>query len=535
MDVVASPRLTHGPARRIGRGGHARAAAVIVAAVVAVAAAGCHKHEAAPRKRLVIATTAEPDTLCALASNSGAAQEVIALLSRELVVEDPSWRTIPDLATEVPKARVVDGKLVVTWHIKKDAAWEDGAPVTAADFVLGLAHDERSDAKRIESLVPSADGRSFTVTWRDENPFYAATRVHRPLPSHVAAVAALAKGALRDSAYCRKPLSNGPFRLVEWVPGEHLLFARNERFRPRPALDEVLVQIVPSTTGILTRLAAGDVDAAFPSGGPSPVEAKRFAGGHPGFAVDKAPGQVWAHIDLNVDDPALADAAVRRALAAALPRAQMVGAVYDGMYDVAETYIPPRHWAHAELPPIAYDPAGAKEVLAPKKLHLTLSSASGQPQSESLLLLAKDAWKKAGVDVDLDLRPFKVFFGDTARKRKTQMAFYAWTIDSTSFGGGLWRKDRIPSEENGFTGQNFPGFHSDEATTLLDKADVTLDQDQRVALIARVQKIVRDEMPAIPIYFRPVVALHRAGVTGLAPTGTLTPLAWNAAAWDVSP
>jgi peptide/nickel transport system substrate-binding protein len=517
-----------------------------------------------PRKtRLVVATTVEPDVLSPFLTESAAAREVLGLVARDLVVTDPSWTNVPDLAAAVPAADARGEELVVTWRIRGDARWEDGAPVVADDFVLGwrVQKDEaqetvtgRDDALRIASMVPSTDGRSFTVTWKEPNPFFAEPRVHRPLPAHVLA-ARLVDGEklkpLKDDPLTRQPLSNGPFRLVEHVPGQHLLFARNESFSPRARLDEVLVTIAPSTSSALTMLQSGDVHAILPAAGPSPVEAKAFVDAHPGFVLETTPGQVWAHIDMNLDDAWLKDVRVRRALAAAIPRKQIFDAISGGLYELADTYLPPRHWGHADTEPLSFDPALAKKLLDEagwktigddgvrrnargERLSLELAAASGQPETEQLLLLVKKALLDVGVELRLDLRPFKVFFGEGARKRKLpHLAFYAWTLDGASMGGALWRKDRIPDEENGWKGQNLPGWRNDEVTTLLTKADATLDVNERKRMLARVQELYRQELPAIPMYFRPVVVVHAKGVTGLVPTGTQTPVTWNAWAWDM--
>ena len=509
--------------------------------------------------------------LSPLLSESGSAHEVMALIARDLVVNDPTWAVVPDVAASVPVGEVVDGKLVVTWTIRAGAAWEDGVPMSADDFILAWRVQSdptqeivvgRDDAARIESMVPSTDRKSFTVTWREPNPFYAQPRVHRALPSHVLgkrlvdATGTLKK--LKDDPIARAPLSNGPFRLKEHVPGQHLLFVRNDHFTPRPLVDEVLVKIAPSTSTALTMIAAGSADLAFPSAGPSPVEARAFLASRPqgDVALTTSPGQVWTHVDMNLDDPWLKDVRVRQALAHALPRDEIFQAMSGGLYETAHTYLPPRHWGHATLAPLTFDPPKARALLDEagwtmpqdgrasdgvrrndkgERLSLELAAGSELKETSDLLQLARKAWKDVGVEVNLDLRPFKVFFGEGARKRKLRhMSFYSWTLDGTSMGGALWRTDKIPTEANGFKGQNLPGWRNDEATALLVKADATLDLAERKAMLARVQALYREELPAIPMYFRPVVVVHRKDVKGIAPTGTLTPLAWNAHLWTVS-
>lgn len=542
--------------------------AVLLAALAL--AASCPRPPARAPSRITVVTTVEPDVLLPLLSDSGSAQEVMALLARDLVITDPTWSTVPDLAHSIPTGVLIDGKLVVTWTIRAGALWQDGVPVSADDFILGWRVQSdpsqelvvgRDDAARIESMIASADQRSFTVTWREPNPFYAQPRVHRPLPAHVLAKRLVDEGGrlrpLKDDPIARAPLSNGPFQLQEHVPGQHLLFVRNEHYRPRPLVDEVLVTIAPSTSTALTMIAAGAADLAFPSAGPSPVQARDFLLSHPTLALTTSPGQVWTHIDMNLDDPWLKDARLRQALAHALPRDAIFQAISGGLYQTAHTYLPPRHWGHTTLAPLTFDPAKARALLDDagwtmptdgrasdgvrrnakgERLSLELAAASELKESSDLLLLARKAWQDVGVEVNLDLRPFKVFFGEGARKRKLKhLSFYSWTLDGTSMGGALWRADKIPTEQNGWKGQNLPGWRNDEVTALLVQADATLDLDARRALLQRVQALYRLELPAIPMYFRPVVVVHRSEVHGLAPTGTLTALAWNAQLWSTTP
>lgn len=531
--------------------------------------AGCPA-KPAPAARLTAVSTVEPDVLSPLLSDSGGAHEVMALFARDLVVSDPTWAIVPDLAERVPSlengdARVdVDGKLVVTWRIRADASWEDGKPVVADDFILGWrvqsdATQEivvgRDDAQRIESMVQAGDdAKTFTVTWREPNPFFAQPRVHRPLPNHVVGARIVAGAGvppalhkLKNDPIARAPLSNGPFRLREHAPGQHFLFVRNDAYRPRPLLDEVLVKIAPSTSTALTMMAARQADVIFPSGGPSPVEARAS-----GANFTQVPGQVWTHVDFNLDDPWLADVRVRRALAHALPRDELFRAVSGGLYETAHTYLPPKHWGHdASIAPLTFDPERARQLLADAgwstigadgvrlnanggRLALELAAASEVKETIDLLQLCAKSWRDVGVEVVLDLRPFKVFFGEGARKRKLKhLSFYSWTLDGSSMGGSLWRADKIPTADNGFKGSNLPGWRNDEVTSLLQRADATLDVAERKRLLARVQVLYREELPAIPMYFRPVVVVHSTDVAGIAPTGTLTPLAWNAHAWDV--
>ncbi len=512
--------------------------------------------------RLTFGITSEPSSLCPLFADGAATAELQGLLFRELVATLPGARQ-PDLDDAVPRlgdGAVVDaaGRLVVSWTLRDDAFWSDGHPVVANDVVAGwtIARDPtqqtttgRDLALQIEA-IDVVDARHFRVVWRGPQPSFADRRVHRVLPAHLVLNAdGTAKDLARDG-FCRRPIGNGAFALQEHVPGGHLLFVRNERHQPRPLLDEVLVKIVPSTDALASALRAGDVDATFPAGGLSPTEASRAVGGaNHGLRLISAPGTTWIHLDFNLDDAWLKDLRLRRALAVAVDRPALAAAIEPGV-DVGDTFFPRHHWARAAVPPIAFDPREAERLLdeagwrrpSPgairvdargQPLHLELAAAAGQKDTERLLQLLQAAWRDVGVDVALDLKPFKVFFGENARKRRLpHLSFYAWVVDESSMATNLWRSDKIPDEKNGWSGQNFPGWKNAEVTRLLTEVDTTLDEAVRTAKLARVQQLFVAELPALSFWFRPAVVVAGAGVDGLQPTGTLTPLAWNAAVWS---
>jgi peptide/nickel transport system substrate-binding protein len=358
--------------------------------------------------------------------------------------------------------------------------------------------------------------------------------------------------ALAKSGFLRRPIGNGPYVLVDDVAGAWL------RFKRRPDaidvhVDEVLVKFVPSTEALASALITGDVDATLPHAGLSPTEGARLLAEHADrFSMVRAPGTTWVHLDFNLDDPILGDRRVRQAIAHAVDRVAIVGAIAGDAYDVDEGFLPRHHPARLALPRIAVDRTRAEALLdevglrrpGPEALRvrpdgapwqLQLAAASGQRDTERLLQLVQAQLRDVGVDVILDLRPFKVFFAEGAKKRKLpHLAFYAWTVDADSSGASLWRADRIPSADNGWTGLNLPGWRHDEVTRLLTALEFSVDDEQRRTSLARVQDAFMVDLPALSFYFRPSVVVSRRGVMGLAPSGTASAMAATASSWRVA-
>lgn len=553
--------------------------------VIALVVGACREpNQVAPTakvsQRLILATQSEPDSLDPLFAESAVSSSIRLLGQRELTVYNPAWELVPDLATEVPSeanGRVrwvphVDRPaapqmLEVTWTLRPDARWEDGVPVTGDDFLLAweIQRDptqeivQRAVAERIERMeVRGTDRRTLVVTWREPYAFFADHQVHRALPAHrLASVYRRADGttaSMKRNPYGQAPLANGPFRFAEWQPGQYLRFVRNDQYVPRAELDEIVVRIIPNQTSMQSALLAGDIDGVLATGGFSAARAMELTEQHPErFVAHWAPGLVWAHIDFNLDDPILQDRRVRRALAMAIDRQGLIDALFGGKYEVAQSFLPPRHWGYAaDLPKIPYDlPAAARLLdeagyLVPEQgtlrqnrqgqaLRLTISAVAGISDIERLEQAIQSDFRKIGVELRVDNRPAKIFFGDWARKRKfPHLSFYSWVMSPSSWGDTLWQADMIPSEANGWQGKNYPGWRDEEVTALLRRLPFELSLEQRKAMMRRVQERFIEDLPAVPMYFRPVVAVARKGVEGWAPTGTLTPLTWNAGTWRLS-
>lgn len=531
-----------------------------------------------PRTHLVLATNSEPDTLNPMFAEMGASHEVTFLGHRELTMYNDKWELVPDLAVSVPslkngQVKLVDipgtkkQKMQVTWQLKADAQWEDGTPVTGEDiqFAHTICLDktqeiiDRDTCERIESIqIVSKDKKQFVVTWKEPFAFYNIYGVHALMPKHYLKNRYYAPGGrtrdLKRDPYGKKPLSNGPFKFKEWVPGQHITYVRNPNYKPLAKVEEVTIRIIPNNMSIESNLVAGDVDGVIPAGGltvPQIEGLKKREGKN--LVYISAPGMIWAHIDFNLDDPILADVRVRRGIAHAINRDQVIKTIYHGQYQAANSFLPPRHWGYdPSIPYIPFDMKKAADLFAQagwkrisesgplmkegQKMVLNLSAVGGIRDIEQFEQVVQTNLRRLGAELRVSNKPAKVFFGDFARHRKfPQMSFYSWISSPGGWSSTLWHQDMIPSKENSWQGQNYPGWRSPEASKLLDQIPTILDEKRRKGMMSRVQKLWYKDLPTVPVYFRPVVAVTKPYLSNFKPTGTLTPSSWNAAEWELKP
>lgn len=567
-------------------------AIAVVFASLTLALAGCPKEkgseavadpaaaQAVKPKKLVLGTNSEPDTLNPLFAEMAISSSILLLGQRELTVYDDKWELVPDLAQEVPTlenglVKLIDTgekkpdgtpkqKMEVTWHIKKDAMWQDGRPVTADDFIFAweVQMDETQEIidrdlpERIEKMeAKGQDKKTLVVTWKEPYAFFADYRVHRALPAHVLRPRYKKPDGttndMKKDGYGQAPMANGPFKFKEWVPGQYITYVRNERYNPKPHLEEITIRIIPNNVAMESALVAGDIDGVLAMGGLTVTDIEGIQKRHGDrFKYYSVPGLVWAHIDFNLDNPLLKDVRVRKAVAHAINRQGIIDELYYGKYTLAHTFLPPRHWGYkSDVETLDFDLEKSKKLLDEagftrkgegelrknkrgEPLKLSISAVAGVKDIEQLEQVIQSDLRKIGVELQIDNKPAKVFFGDLARYRKfPHLSFYSWVMSPSSWGNTLWQSDMIPSEKNSWQGQNYPGWKNDEATELLKKVPEVLDLEERKKMMARVQELFVAELPAIPMYFRPVVAVTRADFVGFTPTGTQTPVSWNAHEW----
>lgn len=407
-------------------GAKARAAtllAAVAAAAVVGATGGCgggRRAESPPAAggTAVIALASEPDVLNPLLSTSATAGLVFAELHDGLTDMDESLAYVSGIARAWDVAP--DG-LSITYHLRP-WRWSDGVPLTARDvaFSLGLFKDERvASARRslYADVVRAVALDDSTVRYDLARPVPDPVQVtwHQLLPQHL--LGGLDPATVAGWPVNRRPLSSGEFVLESWTPGRELVLARNPRYPGRPALlDRAIFRIVPEEATRLLMLETGEVDVV---DGVSPAAAGRLEA-RGDLRLVATGGRRIYYLQWNCRNPALADAATRRALSLAIDRGRMVASLLGGFGKPAASPIPPALWNHhADLAAPACDPAAARALLGEagwrdtdgdgvlerdgRELRFEILSRSGDPVREQGVVILRDNLAAVGAAVEVRL------------------------------------------------------------------------------------------------------------------------------------
>jgi peptide/nickel transport system substrate-binding protein len=322
------------------------------------------------------------------------------------------------------------------------------------------------------------------------------------------------------------------------APGSHIVLERNSTWWGKPpAFRRIVVWTVENTAALEANLLAGGLDMVAGELGFSLDQGLAFQKRHgDALTILFKPSLGYEHIDLNLDNPILADRRVRQALLYGIDREAISRQLFAGRQPVAESFVSPLDWVFTEnVAHYPYDPAKARALLeaagwqgagdtvrhnaAGERLALELASTAGNRVRELIEQVLQSQWRALGIEVHLKNLPPRVLFGDSMLKRNFTMALFAWISAPENVPRAMLRSDEIPAAGAGLRGENFTGFRNEEADRLIDAIEIELDRTRRAALWHRLEALYAEELPALPLFFRADAYVLPKWLKGVVPTG----------------
>ena len=475
----------------------------------------CSNAPAAQPDALTFLLESMPTNLDPRIATDAFSQRLDGLIFSSLVERDPSMNLRGDLADrwETPDP------LTYVFHLRDGVRFHDGRPLTSRDvkftfdsILSGAIQTPKRGAFRMLKSVETPD--ALTVVFHLSEPYASFPwSLARP------AIGIVPAGASAD--FAQHPVGSGPFRFVSSRQDDEVVLERNDNyFRTAPSVQHVRFRIVPEAVvrGLELRKGSGDLEVNSLTPDMVPVLARAED-----VAVAEQPGSILAYLAFNCDDPALAKREVRQALSYATDRESLVKYLLRGQARVADGLLPPGNWAYEpNMTRYAYDPAKAEQLLdqagfprrgnprTGTRIQLTLKTSTDQ----SVRLLSEvlqDQWRRVGIDLQLQPLEFATLFSDITRGN-FQIYTLRWVganndPDIFEF---VFSSKRIPP-----AGANRGRYRNPELDTLVDRARVESDREKRKALFSRVQQIVAQDEPYLPLWFLDNISVHRSRVTAI--------------------
>lgn len=512
-----------------------------------------HANAAPTNDELKIGVSQEFETLNPLIMTMAASVYIYRMAGRSLVYLTPDGKWEPQLAAKIPsldnglaKKINVDGKekIVAQWEIIPKASWGDGKPVICQDFITShtiakspnVSVGEKDLWTQVEKIeIDPANPKKCTFTYEKAKwDFYQLAQFF-PLPTHIEKPIfdkynKQKEGYEKNSAYVRNPsnpgLYNGPFVITDVKLGSHVTLVQNPHFYGKPAnLKKIIVKLIPNTGTMEANLRSGTIDMISTLGldfDQALAFEKKAKAEKLSFDVHFVPSVTYEHIDVNVSNPILKDVKVRQALLTGINREDLVKALFDGKQEVALHNISPKDaWFTKDPKTITlypYSKRKAGKLLDEagwtlgkdgfrykdgKRLAIMFQTTAGNKTRELVQIYLQNQWKQLGIEVNIKNEPARVFFSETTSKRKFEgLALFAWISSPESSPRSTIHSTSIPTDKNGWSGQNFHGWSSPTIDKAIDKLDLEFDPAKRKSLIHGVLKEYTEQVPVFPLYYR---------------------------------
>ena len=289
------------------------------------------------------------------------------------------------------------------------------------------------------------------------------------------------------------PVGSGPFSFLA-RPDEtqlHLLRIRDQR--------RFEFITVPDPTVRVLKLVAGEIDMLQND---LPPELIAYLGNDRTLKVQRTSGTNFSYLGFNFENDVTRRALVRRAIAHAINRREIIRYVLDGAARPAHSLLPPEHWAAArDLNPVAYDPDKARTLLRragysldhPARIVYTTSSDSFRVR---LATIFQRQLQRVGIAVDLRSYDWGTFYGDIKAGR-FQMYSLAWVgIQTPDIFDYVFHSESVPPR-----GANRGRFHSTRADAFIDRARAASDLETKRRWYVQLQHHLADALPYVPLWY----------------------------------
>jgi peptide/nickel transport system substrate-binding protein len=499
---------------------------------------------AAGAQELRIGVASEPTSMDPHYHNLSPNNSMLSHIFESLVDQDERQRMQPGLAESWKTINDT------TWEFKlrRNVRFHDGTPFTADDVIFSF---ER--APNVEGS-PSSFGiyaRGKKLTKVDDHTIHITTAAPYPLmPNDVSQIFIVSRkhgqaAKTPDYNSGKAAIGTGPYRYVEYTPGNRIVMQRNEQYwGDKPQWQRVVFRGIKSDPSRVAALLAGDVDLIDEVPATDMERLKK----DPKLTISQVVSNriIYLHLDHFRDDSPfvkskdggaikspLRDRRVRTAISKLIDRDAIVARVMEGQAIKAGQLLPEGFFGVSKkLQPVAYDPNGAKKLLAeagvPSGFRLTIHSPNDRyPNDAKIAEAVGQMLTRGGIDTQVVTMTQSVFFRDASsggpdKTPKFSLILVGWGSGTGEASSPLKSLIATYDREKGMGPSNRGRYSNPEVDKLINQALATVDDAKRADLLARATELAIEDVAIIPLHYQVNTWAMRKGFTYKARTDEYT-------------
>src|SRR5215470_6715111 len=405
-----------------------------------------------------------------------------------LIDYDSQGKIVPGLATSW---KISPDHLTYTFQLHPGVKWHDGKALTAEDvkFTFEKILDPKVNS-RLSSYfqavkeVQTPDPNTVVFKLKQPDPLFLPNLWTGILPKHI-----WEKEDFAKSQYNVTPVGSGPWKLKEWVRGDHMTFEANqEYFQGKPYLDRIIVKVIPDATVAFAALEKGDVDY---------LPFKGVVGGPPYQLVDRL--KQSPNLEVKVyevssmqrlffrnDKPPFNNVKVRQAIAHAIDRKFIIQRLLFGYGQISNSEVAPamKEYFNAKVPQYDFDVAKANQLLDEAGLRRGADGVRvktriyGTPGVRAILSeILREQLKTVGISTEIVTNEWTTYYNAVRQTRTVDGVFTIFSLpnvpDPTTESPRYYSKEIRPG------GFNYLFYSNPRIDAIIDETQRTLDREKR--------------------------------------------------------
>ncbi|MCC2679672.1 MAG: peptide transporter periplasmic protein [Pseudobdellovibrio sp.] len=441
-----------------------------------------------------------------------------------------TWGFVPRLAE---KSEISSNGLEFTFHIRKDAVFHNGQPITAEDVKFSLDAVREPKHEALDQIPYLETFTKVDIIDKHTIKFTAKEKYFQNLNS-LCSLYIIPKSVYGDINKSVKLLKEavgaGPYKFEKYDKGQTIVVKKFDKWYGYNVpywkgyfnFAQVNFKITKEDNVVNEKLKKGDLDFvefpgtdAFLKVSGKPFKQNFKADKFQTFAVKNDMPKSYGYIGFNFLDPILKDKNVRVAFSHLVNREEMNKKFFENLNNLATSPVPVGTAQSPDRKPREFNPAKAKELLTAagwtdsdkngvldkvvdgKKTELKLTFIYANKDSEKQWTMVKEDCKKAGIDIELKFLEWNSFI-KTVDERKMQLWAMGW-------GGGDVEGDPkqiYHSSSAGKGGSNYGSYSNPEVDKLIDQARGELDPAKRGAMFKKVYNMIAEDAPYVFLFNR---------------------------------
>ncbi|MGX7092698.1 peptide ABC transporter substrate-binding protein [Hutsoniella sourekii] len=511
-----------------------------VLALSPLAGAGTQVAFAQDNQALNLSISTEPPTIDPALATDSTSGAIIQNVFEGLTGFDKDGKVVPGIAEEWD---VSDDELTYTFKLRDGAVWSNGEPVVAGDFeyawkrvldpetasqyasimypIEGAEKFNSGEGTADDVAVKAIDDKTLEVKLTHPTPYFTElTAFYTYMPVNQKAVEAGGDGWAADAG--ENYVTNGAYNLAQWNHNADYQLVANDQYwdKDNVSVKEVNVRIIESESTANNEFEAGNLDYL---GSPYGTVALDYMDKYrQEDSLESFPYAAIYWYKVNTTDEVLQNKNIRRALALAMNRQELINNVTKGGQLPATGIIPPTMEAFKEDRGYFQDNdmEGAKEALQkgmeelgikdPKEITVKLSINDSEAHS-AIAQFVQAGWvENLGINVEIDSTEWQVYL-DRLQQLDYQVGRMGWIAD---FNDPITFLDMYRTADEG---NNDTGWENEEFKNLIDSARAETDEAKRLDMLKQAEAILVDEMPVIPVYYYTNNAVKKPHVQDMKP------------------